>query len=123
MINRRPLRSSHEERAYDCYDFVRRICGMLSSDPVTDDWWIKPQYGQDVDYITAEHRDYSVRVVFQFYVSGWCYVDAYFTNGAFYDRRTVHSWDWERKSLEENLDEVALVLDTFFDNYIDKLRD
>ena len=82
-----------------------------------DDWWVTKQVGQDVVYFVAEHKDYSVRVRFEFVNSGFCYVSKTYTNGSYYEPVALESWKYEGLSSQEIEGKMTAVLNDFFPKY------
>ena len=82
-----------------------------------DDWWVTKRVGQDVVYFVAEHKDYSVRVRFEFVDSGFCYVSKTYTNGSYYEPVALESWKYEGLSAQEIEEKMLGVLNDFFPKY------
>lgn len=82
-----------------------------------EDWWVTKQVGQDVVYFVAEHKDYSVRVRFEFVDSGFCYVSKTYTNGSYYEPVVLESWKYEGLSAQEIESKILNVLNDFFPKY------
>ena len=82
-----------------------------------DDWWVTKEVGQDVVYFVAEHKDYSVRVRFEFVDSGFCYVSKTYTNGSYYEPVVLESWKYEGLSSQEIEGKMTAVLNDFFPKY------
>jgi hypothetical protein len=86
-------------------------------DSKLEDWWVTSQVGQDVVYFVAEHKDYSVRVRFEFVDSGFCYVSKTYTNGSYYEPVALESWKYEGLSSQEIEGKMTAVLNDFFPKY------
>lgn len=96
-------------------DESRKIAEDMNSN--LDDWWVTKQVGQDVVYFVAEHKDYSVRVRFEFMDSGFCYVSKTYTNGSYYEPVVLESWKYEGLSAQEIESKILNVLENFFPKY------
>jgi hypothetical protein len=86
-------------------------------DSKLEDWWVPSRVGQDVVYFVAEHKDYSVRVRFEFVDSGFCYVSKTYTNGSYYEPVALESWKYEGLSSQEIEGKMTAVLNDFFPKY------
>lgn len=96
-------------------DESRKMTEAMNSN--LDDWWITKRVGQDVVYFVAEHKDYSVRVRFEFVDSGFCYVSKTYTNGSYYEPVVLESWKYEGLSSQEIEGKMTAVLNDFFPKY------
>lgn len=111
---------SNDRIAY--YHILRNIKAMVecinTDSKLKKDWWCKKEIGQDVAYIVAEHNDYSVRLIFEFADTGFCYVNKRYTDGSSYDDETVTSWNYAKKDdVEETFVKVVEILEDFFEKY------
>lgn len=96
---------------------IKKMAEYLNKE-FKNEWWCKADYGDDICYIVAEHKDFPVRLFFTFDCDdGWANIKRHYTDGASYKDEILGNWHFAKYDVDYSFNMIKENLEKYFDRF------
>lgn len=96
---------------------IKKMAEYLNKE-FKNEWWCKADYGDDICYIVAEHKNFPVRLFFTFDCDdGWANIKRHYTDGASYKDEILGNWHFAKYDVDYSFNMIKENLEKYFDRF------